>query len=69
METQLEYMIKQRQLSLWAEITKHYPVSDKLREKIPRWIHTGRLSDKAISYKKAQESAVQHDNRPSSVHR
>lgn len=69
METQLEYMIKQRQLSLWAEITKQYSVPDSLREKIPYWIQSGRLSDKAISYKRVLESAVQHDSRPSSVHR
>lgn len=66
METLLEHSIRQHQLNLWAEITKHCDVPKELREKIPKWITSGRLSEKARDYQ--TKSFVQPDNKPSSLH-
>jgi len=72
METQLEHSIRQHQLQLWAAITQHYKVPEELKRKIPIWIRSGKLSEKAISWElsKAVEPkvAAPRDNTPSSLH-
>lgn len=66
METLLEHTIRQHQLRLWAEITKHCTVPKELQEKIPKWIKSGRLSEKAMNFQTV--SYVQPDNKTSSLH-
>ena len=68
METQLEHTICQHQLQLWAAITQHYKVGEELKRKIPNWIRSGKLSEKAISWEPQTKVAVPRDKTPSSLH-
>ena len=70
METQLEHMLRQRQLALWAQITQTFPVTEEKQKQIHNWIVTGRLKEKAMEFivQPAKAQPVPHDNTPSSHH-
>jgi hypothetical protein len=68
METQLEHMLRQHQLDLWAQITRHFPVTEEKRKQIHNWIVSGRLKEKSMEFIVGKVQPVPHDNTPSSHH-